>query len=159
MPWHVVSLQETTDQLIQPNTWTLVRYSYGGMESYDAWDMHTPNQPTGDPVTDWQTDPRSGLVWPSKGGWGVLLADFIWAAGDYTEIRDQFVRDPLGSPDYTSVEHRALSPGAQYFAKTHSIFVNTATPLGLEVYHNASGPVNLTYSQFKLAIDDYQEPW
>lgn len=159
MPLHVCSLQETVNQSIPPNTWTLVRYSYGSLESYDAWDMHSPNQPTGSPVTDWQTDDRSGLIWPSKSGWADLLCDFIWAAGDYNEIRDQFVRDPLGTPDVTSVEHRPPSPGAQYFAKHHGIFVNTSTPVGVQVYHNASTAVDLTYSQFKVVIDDVQAPW
>lgn len=158
MPARVVSLQETTDQLIQPRTWTLVRYSYGSLESYDPWNMHDPVQPDGSIVTDWKNDDRSGLIWPSKPGIGSLICDFIWPAGNYSEIREQFVRDPLGTPDYTSVEHRGLSPGAQYFAKHHAIFVNPSTPIGVLVYHDASTAVNLVYSQFKLVIHDVEEP-
>lgn len=155
---HVVSLQETVDLEVPPRTWTLVQFSYGSMESYDVWNMHPTVQPDGTSVTDWKADSRSALVWPSKEGWGELHADLIWKAGDYQEIRDQFVRDPLGVPDYTSVEHRPLSPGAQYFAKHHGIFVHTDTPVALQVYHDATEPVILTYAQLKLVIHDVGEP-
>src|SRR5690606_39117515 len=122
---HVVSLQETVDQTIPSGGgYTLLKFSYTPIESYDVHNMHSPEQPDGSIVTNWQTDPRSGLIWPSTAGWGELYASFIREGGDYDEIRDQFARAPLGSIDTTAVEHRPPRPGLQYFAKQHGIFVN-----------------------------------
>ncbi|MFS8534362.1 MAG: hypothetical protein FWJ65_04320 [Limnochordales bacterium] len=150
----VVSLIRDVPQIILPHTWTIVKFPYTG-ESYDVWGMHNPAQPDGYQVSDWDADDRSGLIWPSTSGWGVLTAMIHWESGNYTELRDQFCRDPLGlstGQDTTATDHRAPTPGMQFFTKTHQIFVNPATPLSLRVWHNAPGSAMITHAQFKLAI-------
>ncbi|MGO4747828.1 hypothetical protein AB4212_04185, partial [Streptomyces sp. 2MCAF27] len=124
--------------------------------------MHQVIQPDGYVVTAWDADDRSGLIWPSRYGWGHLYAMIQWEAptgtsGQYTELRDQYARDPLGinAPiDTTATDHRAPSPGAQYFSKSHGIYVKPSTPLALRVTHNAPGPLPLTLAEFKLAIHE-----
>ncbi|MGV9913386.1 hypothetical protein [Streptomyces tendae] len=153
----VCSLKVDTPQLIPSGTtYRVVRFPFGAAESTDRFEMHQVAQPDGYVVSDWSTDDRSGLVWPSKAGWGALHAMIQWEAGDYTELRDQYVRDPLGltptPADTTATEHRPPSPGGNYFVKTHGIFVEPGVPLALRVTHNASEPRLLTLAEFKLAI-------
>ncbi|WP_405893670.1 hypothetical protein OG272_15575 [Streptomyces sp. NBC_00104] len=160
----VCSLKRDINQPIVPGTtYTIVRFPFGAEEPSDRFQMHQAVQPDGYVVTDWDNDPRSGLIWPSRAGWGHLYALIQWeaptaASGGYTELRDQYVRDPLslGSPtpnDTTATDHRAPSPGGQFFTKSHGIYVDPLTPLALRVTHNASaGSLNLTLAEFKLAI-------
>ncbi|WP_415925406.1 hypothetical protein [Streptomyces sp. ME19-01-6] len=53
-------------------------------------------QPDGHVIKSWDADGRSGPIWPSASGWGQLYAMIQWEAGSYPELRDQYVRDPLG---------------------------------------------------------------
>lgn len=125
------------------------------VESYDAHGMHEALQPDGYTVTNWATDDRSGLVWPACEGWGVLTANIHWESGGYTELRDRFVRDPLGLStgyDSTATDHRSPSPGMQCFTKQHQMFVHPGTPIALLVGHNDSSPRRIVHAQFKLAI-------
>lgn len=129
-------------------------------ESYDAHGMHQQTQPDGYQVTDWQTDDRAGLIWPAVHGWGVLTANVHWESGNYSELRDRFVRDPLGLStgyDSTATDHRPPSPGMQCFTKQHQMFVHPDVPLSFLVAHNASSPRKVTHAQFKLAIHPTQE--
>ncbi|CAL9538971.1 hypothetical protein [Streptomyces sp. enrichment culture] len=151
------SLKVDTPQVIQPGTtYQVVRFPFGAAESTDRWEMHQTVQPDGYVVTDWSADDRSGLIWPSRPGWGTLHAMIQWEAGTATEYRDQYVRDPLGltpNPnDTTATEHRPPSPGANYFVKTHAIFVSPDVPIALRVTHNNPTPLQLTLAEFKLAI-------
>ncbi|MGP3990109.1 hypothetical protein [Streptomyces sp. 3N207] len=134
----------------------VVRFPFGGGESYDAEGMHQVQQPDGYEVTDWRTDDRSGLIWPSVGGWGVITAMIQWEAGNYSELRDQLVRDPLGLTDNpvdtTATDHRRPSPGMQAFTKHHELFVHPDMPLAIRVSHNDSRSRDLVHAQFKLAI-------
>ncbi|MFD5654744.1 hypothetical protein [Streptomyces sp. NPDC127039] len=153
----VCSLKVDTPQLIPSGpTYRVVRFPFGAAESTDRFEMHQVEQPDGYVVSDWSTDDRSGLIWPSKAGWGVLHAMIQWEAGDYTELRDQYVRDPLGltpnPADTTATEHRPPSPGGNYFVKVHGIFVDPQVPVALRVTHNASTARLLTLAEFKLAI-------
>ncbi|MFK0063328.1 hypothetical protein ACIQTN_29385 [Streptomyces werraensis] len=150
-----------TPQLIAPGTtYRVVRFPFGAAESTDRFEMHQVVQPDGYVVSDWATDDRSGLIWPSRPGWGTLYGLLQWegasASGGYTELRDQFVRDPLGltpTPnDTTATEHRTPTPGGQFFAKHWGLFVNPATPLALRVTHNDASPRLLTLAEFKLVI-------
>jgi hypothetical protein len=129
----------------------IVRFPYDVTgESYDAHGMHSEALPG-----DWQADDRSGLIWPAVSGWGELTANIHWESGNYSELRDRFVRDPLGLAggyNSTGTDHRPPSPGMQRFTKRHSIFVYPGTPLALLVAHNASTPRKITHAQFKLAI-------
>ncbi|WP_371793816.1 hypothetical protein OIE91_11095 [Streptomyces albidoflavus] len=158
----VCSLKVDTPQLIPGGgTYHVVRFPFGAGESTDRFEMHQVLQPDGYVVADWAADDRSGLIWPSRSGWGHLYGMIQWesassGSGGYTELRDQYVRDPLGltpSPnDTTATEHRPPSPGMQCFVKSHGIFVNPATPLALRVGHNDAQPRNLVLAEFKLAI-------
>jgi len=159
----VCSLKRDTPQLIQPGGYTILRFPFGADESTDRFDMHQLAQPDGYVITDWENDDRSGLIWPSRSGWGHLYGMIQWeaasATGGYTELRDQYVRDPLslGSPtpnDTTATEHRAPTPGIQCYVKGHGLFVNPATPLALRVAHNDSVARNVILAEFKLAIHE-----
>ncbi|KPC59523.1 hypothetical protein [Streptomyces chattanoogensis] len=156
----VCSLKTDTPQLIEPGcTYQILRFPFSE-ECTDAFAMHEEDQPDGYVVTDWATDDRSGLIWPSTSGWGHLYAVIQWepasATGGYTELRDQFVRDPLGlTPcpnDTTATEHRAPTVGMQCFAKNWGCFVNPETPLALRVAHNDCSPRSLVLAEFKLSI-------
>lgn len=134
----------------------VVRFPFGTGESYDEHGMHQMLQPDGHQIENWRTDDRSSLIWPSADGWGVITAMIQWEAGNYTELRDQVVRDPLGltgTPnDSTATDHRAPSPGMQCFTKHHELFVHPDVPLAIRVGHNAGGSRALVHAQFKLAI-------
>ena len=148
----VCSLIAPEPQTVPAGGYHLLRFPYAG-ESYDAHGMHQPTQPDGG--TSVFPDGRSGLIWPSADGWGSLTAVIQWEAGDYTELRDQFVRDPLGlfePPDTTATEHRPPSPGMQCWSKHHEVFVHPGVPLGLRVSHNASSARRVVHAQLKLAI-------
>lgn len=153
----VCSLKVDVPQLIAPgNTYRIVRFPYGAGESTDRFEMHQALQPDGTTVTDYATDDRSGLIWPSKAGWGELHAMIQWeaasASGGYTELRDQYVRDPFGANDTTATEHRAPTPGGQFYVKQHGIFVTPGVPVALRVTHNDANPRQLTLAEFKLVI-------
>ncbi|MCP3770221.1 hypothetical protein [Streptomyces sp. MAR25Y5] len=159
----VCSLKTATHQLVQPgSTYRVMRFPFGAAEPADRFGMHQAVQPDGYVVSDWATDDRSGLIWPSKAGWGHLHAMIQWEAagspGGYTELRDQFVRDPLGltanPDDTTATEHRAPTPGGQYYVKNHGVFVTPGTPLALRVAHNDAAPRLVTLAEFKLVIHD-----
>ena len=91
---------------------------------------------------------------PAADVWGWLTAMLYVAPGNYSEVRDRFVRDPLGpNKDSTATEDKYPTGGGQYCHKSHEIFVNRQTPLGYMVrFSGASGPVEITHAQFKLAI-------
>lgn len=152
------SLILSTPQKILPGGYYVVRFPYAG-ESYDPWAMHDPAQPGGAVVTDWASDDRSGLIWPTSTGWGTLTANIHWEAGDYSEVRDRFVRDPLGStPDSTATDHRPPSPGMQCITKQHEMVVHDGVPIALLVSHNDSVPRKITHAQFKLSIQPLETP-
>ncbi|GAA1088350.1 hypothetical protein [Nocardiopsis composta] len=136
----------------------LLKFRYAG-ESYDPWRMHDPEQPDGGRSA--YPDDRSALIWPAAAGWGTLYANIHWAAGSYAELRDRFVRDPLGlsgGADSTATDHRPPSPGMQCFTKAHGIFVSPDTPLAVMVGHTGSGTATVVHAQFKLVIEAVAEP-
>ncbi|MFM9594069.1 hypothetical protein ACKI16_24035 [Streptomyces scabiei] len=154
----VCSLKRDTPQLIPPGAYTILRFPFGVAESCDRWQMHQVVQPDGYTVTEWDADPRSGLIWPDRAGWGELHGMVQWESGDYVELRDQYIRDPLslGSPtpaDSTATEHRPPSIGMQCLVKgSHGIFVRPDTPLAVRVAHDASKPRAVVLAEFKLVI-------
>lgn len=167
MPYDYCSLKVAIAQPVPPDTWTIVRFPFDATgESTDPLNMHSATRPApGGPVSDWSTDDRSGLIWPSRTGLGFMFGMPQWAAAgvqasvaDGTEYRHQFVRNPLGyagggtTADTTGTNHLAATPGGQYFTTGWPILVDPAVPLALRVYHNASNTVNLTLAEFKLAI-------
>lgn len=132
--------------------YSIVRFPFGSGESIDEHNMHARTQPDRVRVGAWQADDRSGLIWPAASGWGHLQAMIQWESGDYTELRDRFVRDPLGAADTTATEHHVPSPGMQCFTKSWGIYVNPETPIALAVGHTAKSSVRLTLAEFKLII-------
>jgi hypothetical protein len=165
----VCSLKRDFNQLIQPGTtYQTLRFPFGAAESSDRFQMHQLSQPDGYVISaaGWDSDERSGLIWPSRAGWGHLYAMVQWeaasapaASGGYTELRDQFVRDPLslGSPtpnDTTATEHRSPTPGIQCFVKNWGVFVDPDTPLAFRVAHNDTAPRNVILAEFKLVIHE-----
>lgn len=156
MPLYICSLIATDPQPIPPNGYRLLRFPFGASESYDLWGMHQARQPDDSTITGWADDDRSGLIWPAVPGWASLTAVIQWEAGDYTELRDGFVRDPLGYTadpvNTTGTEHRPPSPGMQCWTKHHELFVDPAVPVAVRVSHNASTPRKVTHAQFKVAI-------
>ncbi|NEB92459.1 hypothetical protein [Streptomyces bauhiniae] len=156
MAVYVSSLSATPDQVIQPLTDTLLLFPFD-QDQMDQWGMHDPAQPDG--ITAASSSQRAGLIWPSCEGWGHLTAEFQWEAGGYTEIRDAFMRDPLGLTDDprndTAREDRYPTGGYQWFVKNHQLSVHPGVPLGVMVRHNDKAPRKILYAQFKLAI----HPW
>lgn len=157
MPLQVCSLIVDEARAVPADrAYHVVRFPFGGDESSDEHGMHQARQPDGVEVGDWRDDDRAGLIWPATDGWGVLTAMIQWERGDYTELRDQYVRDPLGltadPANTTATDHRAPSPGMQCFTKHHELFVHAGVPLALRVRHNARSPRDLVLAEFKLAI-------
>ena len=154
MTVHVCSLILKKPQSIPADgEYHIVRFPYGAAESSDAHGMHQAKQPDG--VVSAFPDARSGLIWPVVSGWGSLTAMVHWEAGGYTEVRDRFVRDPLGLADgydSTATEDHAHTPGAQYRHKHHELFVHPGTPLAFLVRHDADSAQTISHAQFKLAI-------
>lgn len=137
----------------------LVRFPYTvSGESYDPWKMHDTSQ--GGSKASKYPDARSGLIWPSHDGWGVLSAMVFWASDAKTlEYRARFVRDPLNSStgyDATATSDSTPTRGGQYRSYMWQMFVQRGTPLGLKVSargtRDAKMTTPLTLAEFKLAI-------
>lgn len=160
MPDVVCSLKVDVPQSIPAGSaYTLLRFPYGSAESYDPCDMHPVVQPDG--VISSYPDLRSGLIWPAHDAWAQLYALIYWEDGAYDEVRDRFVRDPLGlfdPPDSTCTQDHAATPGGQYIAKSWGMFVHPGVPLGLMVRHDAPTPVKVTLAEFKIAYHLDPEP-
>jgi hypothetical protein len=158
----VCSLIVTEPQSIPADgAYHVVKFPFGGGESFDDHGMHQMAQPDNYTISNWRTDERSGLIWPSAEGWATLHALMYWDAGGYSELRDRFVRDPLDIAtgfDSTCTEDHPPTPGGQYRAKTWGMFAHPGTPVGLLVKHDASKPVTLAFAEFKLAIHTAEEP-
>lgn len=153
MPDFVCSLKADQPQTIPAGSaYTLVRFPFGAAESYDPLDMHPVAQPDG--VIASYADPRSGLIWPAHDAWAQIYALIYWEAGGYSEVRDRFVRDPLGlfgAPDSTCTEDHPATPGGQYRSKSWGMFVRVGVPIGLMVRHDAPSPVKVTLAELKVA--------
>ncbi|WP_371528368.1 hypothetical protein OG302_22260 [Streptomyces sp. NBC_01283] len=154
MTVQICSLKTETPQAITPGSYQVVRFPYAD-ESIDVHGMHNQVDPLNYETRDWQRSDRSGLIWPSMDGWGCLTSLIYWEAGDYDELRDRYVRDPLDlstGADSTATEHRPPSPGQQFFHKSHEMFVRVGTPIALLVAQDAPRTTRLTLAEFKLAI-------
>ncbi|MFF7393817.1 hypothetical protein ACFZAE_35930 [Streptomyces scabiei] len=138
----------------------LVRFPYEATEeSYDPWKMHAPENGGG--TASKFPDPRSGLIWPSHDGWGVLSAMVFWEADARTlEYRTRFVRDPLNLTkkkyDSTGTTDSVRTRGGQYRTCVWQMFVHRGMPLGLKISARGSGDTRrttaITLAEFKLAI-------
>lgn len=153
MPDIVCSLKAGTPQAIPPGPgYTVVRFPFGAAESYDPLNMHPALQPDG--VAVGYGDARAGLIWPAHHAWADLHAMIHWEDGDYSEVRDRFVRDPLelyGPADSTCTQDHPATPGGQYLAKSWAMFVHPGVPVALSVRHNAKTSLKVTLAEFKLS--------
>lgn len=133
----------------------LVRFPYGEQESYDPWNMHAAKRGGG---TSRFPDARSGLIYPSHEGWGLLSAMVHWEKdSDPHEYRARFVRDPLGDGyDSTATTDAAETGGGQYKTYMWQMFVYPDVPLGLKISARGKGDKKiatpLMHAQFKLAV-------
>jgi hypothetical protein len=156
MAVQVCSLIVDAPQTFSAGRYHVVRFPYGSAESRDVHRMHQVVQPDGHEVANWRKEDRAGLIWPAAEGWGVLTAMVQWEAGGYRELRDQYVRDPLGltsdPANTTATDHRAPTPGMQCYTKHHELEVHPSVPLALRVRQESSGARRLVHAQFKLAI-------
>ncbi|WP_419993262.1 hypothetical protein [Streptomyces boninensis] len=162
MPLAICSLKwdEETDitQKVQygDDGYHLVRFPYGAAESLDDWGMH--NVGNGGGGHSAFPDARSGLIWPSHDGWGVVSALVFWAKDDEpSEYRLRFVRDPLGdAPDSTATSDFTRTGGGQFRAHTWQLMVHPDVPLGLKITARGTGdkkiPTPIVLAEFKLAI-------
>lgn len=145
-------------QMIAPGDYQIVRFPFD-QESSDVYDLHPQVQPdTGQSVT--LSSQRAGLIWPAHSRWARLWGLLYWADGPYTEVRDRFVRDPLGLSsgyDSTCTEDHAETPGGQYIAKSWEIKTYPGTPVALMVRHNASTPVRLDFAEFKMIYSVWED--
>ncbi|MPY61171.1 hypothetical protein [Streptomyces spongiae] len=138
----------------------LVRFPFDGKgESYDPWKMHDPAHGGTKPSA--YPDQRSGLIWPSHDGWGVVSAMVFWEADPRAiEYRARFVRDPLNSTkdgyDSTATNDSTITRGGQFRTYLWQMFVHKGTPLGLKVsargLKDARIKTAITLAEFKLAI-------
>jgi hypothetical protein len=150
---YVCSLKadEASPQVIQKNTWTVVGFPYTlTSESSDEWDMRKVPSP----LTNWKTDSKSGLITPTAPGWGILAGMVQFGdAGDATEFRTQFIRDPLGEePNTTATTHWATSVGGDFFVTAWPFYLRPEQPVALRVHHNASTSLELSLAEFKVLI-------
>lgn len=156
MSVHVCSLITAEPQSVPGGGgYHVVNFPFGGGESFDEHGMHQMVQPDGYQISDWRADERSGLIWPSVAGWGVLTGIVYWEDGQYGELRDRFERDPLNittGPDTTATDHRARTPGVQCFTKMHQMFVHPQTPIAFKVGHTSTRAERIYLAEFKLAI-------
>ncbi|MFD8771466.1 hypothetical protein [Streptomyces sp. NPDC059916] len=162
MTVHICSLILKEPQTIPADgDYHVVRFPFGSGESSDVHGMHQMAQPDRHQITNWRTDPRSGLIWPAVDGWGSLTAMIFWEDGGYTELRDQFVRDPLrftkDPENTTATDHRPRSPKTQHFTKHHEMFVHPQVPVALRVAHDDRTAQRITLAEFKLAIHPVEE--
>ncbi|MFD9442175.1 hypothetical protein [Streptomyces sp. NPDC060001] len=153
------SVLKTRKPTYDSDGYHLVRFPYGSSgESYDPWKMHDPFH--GGSVASKFPDARSGLIWPSHEGWGVVSALVFWEADERAEeYRARFVRDPLNlSTGYDSTATTDIAPtrGGQYRSYMWQMFVTPGVPLGFKVSARGSRDTKvatpMTLAEFKLAI-------
>lgn len=143
------------DQVVPPGDYHLVRFPYGRGESTDRENMHALVDPAGR-QHPYPSDGMSGLILPQHDSTkdvpvvGDFWACVHWEPGDYTELRGQFSRDPYGANDSTGHRHDSPSPGVQCLTYSVPIVINSRTPVGFMVAHNASQPRRILHAKFKL---------
>ena len=139
------SLIVKTPQLIQPDTWTALRFDE---ESTDAPGWHD--------VLD-LSDQRSALITPDVTEVALVAGLVFWAAAGTmsapTQYMARFTRDPFTAAiDSTATHDRVPTPGAQFDVFTWPMTIRTGQPLALMVAHNGSAPLAVTLAEFKVWV-------
>jgi hypothetical protein len=139
-------------QTFPAGEWKIVRFPYGG-EFSDEHGMHDRRQPDSYVVQDWLADPRSGLLWPTADGIACVELNIHWAAGDWTNVRDGFVRDPLGVADTTATGHwpNLKLSGVQCVRAMHWLKVDRRTPIAVRAMSSGTDG-KMAMAQFKMTI-------
>lgn len=133
---------EGYNQVIPRKTWTQVHFPGQAVEMSDAHGMHDPNS----------TGAQSGLITvKGPGGWGIIAAMAQWVdPKDATETRVQIIRDPFNNPDTTATNHKARTPGGDYYTLLWPLHLPAERPHAIRVYHNASTSLVLNLAEFKV---------
>lgn len=144
-------LYTNTRQLIEPDTWTTVRF-----------DVVLRNDRGMYRGTRDVADRNSALIQPDRDG------DFLWfrlvkwdnitiPEGD-TRLRDfheRFVRDPYASPDNTGEADGPDTVGQDIRLGGWAFHGNAGQPVAVEVRHNHDQPVAIIHAQFVAMTWDY----
>lgn len=146
-------LYTNTPQLIQPQTWTTVRYDEVLRNDRRMF------QGTGTGVV---AEPESALIQPPQDG------DFIWSRflhwdtitvppGDTRprQFIERFCRDPYTVPDSTGSSDGPDSGGREFRLGTWQFRGHAGQPVAVQVWHDHSEPVAVVHAQFVATTWDY----
>ncbi|MEI5100285.1 hypothetical protein RB200_19380 [Streptomyces sp. PmtG] len=144
-------LYTNTAQLIEPETWTTVRY--------DVVLRDDARMSRGDGEL---RDPSSALIVPSRSG------DFIWyrfvhwdaieqPEGDVRQrqFMERFVRDPYGGRDSTGSADGDDTAGREFHLGGWAFYGRAGQPVAVEVWHDHHEPVAVVHAQFVGMTWDY----
>ncbi|MGW5173101.1 hypothetical protein ACWERY_01885 [Streptomyces sp. NPDC004082] len=144
-------LYTNTPQLIQPQTWTTIRYDEVLRDDADLFRG-----------TAKVSDKYSALITPRRDG------DFIWfrflhwdtitvLEGDDRERQflERFVRDPYTAPDSTGSSDGDDTAGKEYRLGSWAFYGRAGQPVAVEVWHDHDQPVAITHAQFIGMTWDY----
>lgn len=144
-------LYTNTAQLIEPQTWTTVRYDEVLRDDRDMY------QGTGDVA-----DPESALIQPGEDGDFIWFRTVKWAGitvptGD-TRTRQfmaQFCRDPYTAPDDTGSADGVDTPGQEFHLGGWAFRGHAGQPVAVRVWHDHTSPVAVVHAQFVATTWDY----
>ncbi|MEU9470410.1 hypothetical protein AB0D78_28100 [Streptomyces avermitilis] len=144
-------LYTNTPQLIQPQTWTTVRYDEVLRD--DAGMFRAALK---------VTDRNAALITPKRDG------DFIWFRflhwdditvpdGDTRprQFIERFVRDPYTEPDSTGSADTGDTPGKEYRLGSWAFAGHAGQPVAVQVWHDHDQPVAIVHAQFVGMTWDY----
>jgi hypothetical protein len=144
-------LYTNTPQLIEPETWTTLRY--------DQVLRDTASMARG---TRAITDTKSALIVPPRDG------DFLWfrfvhwdpitvPEGDTRErqFMERFVRDPYGAPDSTGSSDGDDTAGKEFHLGGWAFYGRAGQGVAVEVWHDHHEPVAVVHAQFIGMTWDY----
>jgi hypothetical protein len=142
------SLETKTPQLIQPNTWTVLKFEIENADD-DRWHVTTDI-----------SKKESGLIIPSflPGGKdiGTLWSMVQWEPSDSEpgagQTIQQFCRDPFGEVDSTGTDDKVSTPGKDFSVNCWIGYFRDGQPLSLRVCHNDPTPRRVLLAEFKSLI-------
>lgn len=135
--------RKLTPQLIKPNTWTLL-----------VFDTILRNDRSMQKGMSLIIPPVDGdFIWGRNISWG----PFDIPKGDLRvrQTASRFIRDPHGEDDDTGSDDKLDTPGRDFTTGTWVFKGDGGKPIGVEVWHDHTGPVFVTQSQFSATTWDY----
>ncbi|MEV2277697.1 hypothetical protein AB0I72_19125 [Nocardiopsis sp. NPDC049922] len=139
-----------THQLIQPQTWTTIRFDQVLRNDNGMY------QGTGDVA-----DPESALIEPSADGDFLWFRKVHWASistadcDPEVQFIERFVRDPYTAPDSTGGDDTDDTAGQEFNVGAWAFRGRAGQPVAVEVWHNHSSPVPVVHAQFVAMTWDY----